>query len=307
MAAPEVKPAYAHLRELRLRLVWCTLILLTGSTLGYFIRTPIIQLLERPLGQKLFYTSPMGSFDFVMRICFLVGFLAAVPALVYHLLRFIEPALPRRLSRQLVFGVIAASFGLMMTGVAFGYYISLPAALHFFGQVGSSNLQAIITADQYMSFVLNYLAVFAAVFQLPLILLLINNRVTPLGPTQLKRYRKWVIVGSFVVALVSPSAPDPLSQVILALPIIVLYEISIGLLWLVNRRRRPLTPVLPAARVAAASIPAAAGRPRPSTLPPRQRPAIAISHTIDLRALELPDPPRPRPNVLDLRTLGTGT
>lgn len=224
--------------------MWCAGILLVGGAAGYFFRSPIIAILQRPLGQDLFYTSPTGSFEFLMRVCLLVGFLVALPAIIYHLLRFIEPALPKHLSRRLITVVITASFGLMCAGVAFGYFISLPTALHFFNHVGDGDLKALITADRYFTFVVNYLGIFAAVFQLPLLLLFIN-RLTPLPPDKLGKYRKHVIVGSFVLALLTPTTPDPLSQLILALPVIALYEISIWLIWAVNRRRGHIAPDTP--------------------------------------------------------------
>ncbi len=297
MATTERKPAYLHVRELRTRVLWCVGVLLLGGVVGYVFRSAVLGWLEYPLGRALFYTSPTGSFEFVMRLCLLVGFLMALPAMVYHLLRFIEPALPGKLSRRLIVMVIGASTGLVVAGVSFGYYVSLPAALHFFNQVGTNNLQALIVADQYFSFVVNYLAVFAVAFQLPLVLLFIN-RITPLGPTKLRKWRKFVFVGSFVVALVTPSAPDPLSQVILAVPIIALYEVSIGLVWLANRRRvgagRSVAVAAPLPRPAAA---VAAARPvRPAVRPRSYARAAA---TIDLRGTETA--PRRPVHVLDLR------
>jgi len=293
-----LKPAYQHLQELRARLGWCALALGIGAGFGYVLRGPVIGLLEHPLGQTLFYTSPMGSFDFVMRICLLVGFLAALPVMVYQALRFIEPALPKTLSLKLVWGTVLASLGLAAAGVAFGYLVSLPAALHFFNQVGTGNLHALITADQYFSFVINYLCVFAAVFQLPLLLLFIN-RITPLGPHKLRRFRKYVIVGSFAIALISPSAPDPLSQIILALPIIALYEVSIVLVRLTNRGR------FQAADHTPATVPAA---PPPLRHPAPRPPRPALGPLIDLRDLPAPPALAPHPiphqNILDLRTSG---
>jgi sec-independent protein translocase protein TatC len=306
MTSAATVPAYQHVRELRARIFWCVLALFIGAAIGYVFRAALIAFLERPLGESLFYTSPTGSFEFVMRVCFLVGFLFALPVIIYHLLRFIEPALPRAITLRLIITVITASFSLMVAGVAFGYFVSLPAALHFFNQVGTSNLKALITADRYFSFVVNYLAVFAAVFQLPLLLLLIN-RFTPLGPGTLGRYRRYVFVASFVVALITPSAPDPLSQVILAIPIIVLYEASIWLIWIANRRRPATHTPVPAAPLARRSRPAPRpiARARPA-MPPQQlaRPVrpqpIPAPATIDLRGTTLSRPPRPA-HVLDLR------
>jgi sec-independent protein translocase protein TatC len=216
--------------------------MLVGSAIGSVFREPVITALQRPLGQELFYTSPQGGFDFVVRVSMLIGLFLTLPVAVYNLLRFIEPALSRPLGRRLPVLAVSSSVVLTLAGAAFAYFVGLAAALHFFASVGSPDLHALIGADRYFSFVLAYVATFAVVFHLPLLLLLINH-VTPLGPGALTRWRKWVIVGSFAVALVIPSAPDPLSQVILAIPLIALYELSILLVWLANADSR--APSLP--------------------------------------------------------------
>jgi sec-independent protein translocase protein TatC len=279
-----------HLQELRRRLSWLAATLVIGGFVTYFWRGELIHLLQQPLHADLFYTSPTGSFEFVMQICFLGGFLLSLPMLVFHLLRFISPAFRENFTHRMVAMVVAASCALALAGAAFAYSISLPASLHFFNQVGTSNLKPLISIDRYFSFVVSYLATFAAVFQLPLLLVLFD-RVRPLDPPKLGRGRKWVIAGSFAVALVLPSAPDPLSQVILALPIIALYEVSIWTVWLrrlvrrrVGRTPRAVMPVL--------------GQ---NVIVPRPRPAV--SRTIDLR--QMPEPvvrTVPARYTLDLRT-----
>jgi sec-independent protein translocase protein TatC len=267
---------------------------------GYGLRGVIIAELQHPLGQQLFYTSPMGSFDFIMRICLLVGFLIALPVFCYNLLRFIEPALPGALSLWAVLAIIACSYALAVAGVAFAYFVCLPAALHFFGTVGTSNVHPLISIDRYASFVFGYFAMFALIFQLPLLLLLING-ITPLGPRGLRAWRKWVIVSAFAVALVAPSAPDPLSQVILAVPIIVLYEASIWLVWLANRRRGRMAP-------GGSSEPAptqvVVGSPTPVAAPVVAQAARPVG-MIDLYGGRGRPRPKPTLNVLDLRSPGS--
>jgi sec-independent protein translocase protein TatC len=231
-----------HLHELRRRLLGSVLVMVAGGSVGYTFRSPIIHFLQKPLKQQLYYTSPTGSFEFVMQISLLVGLLCALPILLYNILRFIEPAFKRRFSNKLIFGLMSSSIGLAFAGLAFGYYVSLPPALHFFNQVGTSNLHPLISVNEYFSFVLNYLGAFALTFQIPLVLLFANH-IRPFGPGGINKWRKYVIVAAFGIAIVLPSAPDPLSQVILAAPIIVLYEISNVLIWIVNRKRPVLVPV----------------------------------------------------------------
>lgn len=284
-------PIAHHLQELRRRLLATVAVVIAGGVIGYLYRGELIALLQRPLGEKLFYTSPMGSFNFVMQLCLLVGFLIALPVLTFNLLRFIEPAFQRTFGSRTVVGVITASLALTIAGAAFAYYVSLPAALHFFGTVGTGSLQPLISIDQYFSFVLSYLATFAIVFQLPLLLLFVN-RITPLGPGALRKWRKFVFVGAFAIAIIIPSAPDPLSQVILALPIILLYEISIALIWIANRKRNR-------SRASAQTAPSVA---RVVTPPPTRQvvpTAVPTGRVLDLRNHR---PVGRDTGMLDLRT-----
>lgn len=225
-----------HLHELWLRLISSVVVAFIGGGVAYFFRLQIINFLQRPLHEKLYYTSPMGSFQFVMQVCLLVGVILALPMLIYNVLRFIEPAFEKQFSKGLLFGVLLSSLTLAALGVAFGYYLTLPFALRFFSSVGTSTLHPLISVNEYFSFILGYLATFAIVFQLPLLLLFINH-ITPFKPGGLTKWRKHVYVGSFAISLIMPSSPDPLSQVSLAIPIIALYELSILLTWKVNRNK----------------------------------------------------------------------
>lgn len=228
--------ALEHLRELWLRLSGSLLVMFIGGGGAYFIRLQIIRFLQRPLHQKLYYTSPTGSFQFVMQVCLLCGFILALPFLLYNVLRFIEPVFTKGFSRRFVLAVLGSSMLLTILGVSFGYYVTLPVALQFFSSVGTTTLLPLISINEYFSFILGYLATFAIVFQLPLLLLFINH-IRPFKPGGLTKFRKYLYVGAFAISLIMPSSPDPLSQVSLAIPIISLFEISVLLIWVVNRKR----------------------------------------------------------------------
>lgn len=227
--------ALEHLHELWLRLVASVLVVCVGGSIAYFFRLTIIRFLQRPLHERLYYTSPTGSFQFVMQVCLLTGFILALPLFIYNTLRFIEPAFGRLFSRRLLLTVLCFSLLLASIGIAFGYYLTLPFALAFFNSVGTGMVHPLISVNEYLSFIVGYLATFALVFQLPLLLLFIN-RITPFKPGSLTRWRRHVYVAAFAISLIMPSSPDPLSQVSLAIPIIVLYELSIIAIWRVNRR-----------------------------------------------------------------------
>jgi sec-independent protein translocase protein TatC len=268
------QPFVQHLHELRRRLAASALVLGVGAGLGYLARDPILSWLQAPLHSSLYYTKVGGAFEFLMQACLLVGVVFAIPVLVYNLACFVRPALPQPVSRARLLGLVVASSFLTVGGIAFAYYLSLPAVLRFLSSIDVTHLHALIAADSYLSFVISYLAVFAAIFQLPLLITFID-RVTPIPPAFLKRWRKWVILGAFAAALILPIAPDPVSQVMLALPIVVLYEVSIWLVSWNHFRRRPRhSPQL-------APVPASVPAPVPTRPQPQRR--LAGPRVIDLR------------------------
>lgn len=115
-----------HVQELRQRLFVWALSALAGGAVGYMISDTIQHLLIKPLNQPLFYTSPTGGFDFLLRICIFFGILTSIPVFTYHLLKFIEPTLAKK-TRFLIIKLLLSSVVLAAIGVSFAYFISLPA------------------------------------------------------------------------------------------------------------------------------------------------------------------------------------
>lgn len=232
----ERQPLISHLYELRRRLLWSSFFCLVGAVTAYFFHPSILAFLVKPLNKPLFYTSPAGAFDLVIRICLFAGFLFALPVFTYHLLKFLEPLFPVK-SKKSVVWFILGSCVLMLAGVGFAYFVSLPAALYFLGEFGSDQVQSLISTNEYFSFVMRYLLGFGIIFQLPLVLLVINT-VSPLRHLKLMRYQRYVIVLSFVLAAIITPTPDPLNQAIMAIPVILLYQVSVLGIWFINRRKK---------------------------------------------------------------------
>ncbi|MDQ3159018.1 MAG: twin-arginine translocase subunit TatC [bacterium] len=225
-----------HLQELRRRLMWSALALLSGGSLGYFYNKQIIAWLVKPLNQQLYFTSPAGGFDFLIKICVFFGFLLAIPVLVYQLIKFLSPAVPNHISYK-TGKILISSVILAVAGVSFAYFVSLPAALHFLGNFSTGSITSLISANEYFNFVMIYMLVFGVLFQMPLIIYFIN-KVTPLTPQILMRKQRIVILASFVIAALVTPTPDPLNQTLMALPMIMLYQSSIGVVWQANRHSR---------------------------------------------------------------------
>lgn len=225
-----------HLEEFRKRLIISIVALFIGGALGYVYRDYILAVLIKPLNQQLYYTSPAGGFDFLVKVCVFVGFLFAIPILVYQLLKFLSPAVPTHVTYK-TSRVLLASVLLAIMGACFAYFVSLPAALHFLNNFSEGPVNSLITANEYFNFVMIYVVGFAALFQMPLILLFIN-KITPLSPKKLMKNQRFVILGSFVIAAFLTPTPDPFNQALMAAPMIALYQSSIGVVWSSNKRTK---------------------------------------------------------------------
>lgn len=226
-----------HLDELRSRLFWSVITLLLGAGIGYFFHEQLLIFLLRPLHQPVYYSSPTGGLDFIFKVCLFFGFVMSLPVFIYNLLKFIQPVFPKHKTR-LLGKIIVSSFLLMLCGMSFAYFVNLPAALHFFNEFSSNQIHALISTDEYLSFILTDLVGFGIVFQMPLILLFLNY-LQPISIGWLLNKEKYIIVLSFLLGVIL--TPDPVNQTIMAVPIILLYQLSMGILFLQNRTRTILT------------------------------------------------------------------
>jgi sec-independent protein translocase protein TatC len=233
-----------------------------------------------PLGhhQKLIYLTPAGGFNFVFMVTFYVTMLLMLPFFLYQIYAFIRPAVPSH-TRKLSIGVALAATALMMVGASFGYIFAVPAGLDFLMHFAGDYVTPSLTADSYLSFILGYVFGIGALFELPL-LLLFWHWIHPLTPGGLLKSERYLIVGAFIVAGVISPSPDALTQTIIAVPLVIVYQFGvIAVLVSIRKKRRKMqqvahvAPAKPAAVIASASTP-----PPPSyQLRPVKAPA-AIAH-----------------------------
>lgn len=236
-ASADSAPFAEHISELRKRFMWVLLFVLIGGGIGYALNDTLMRILQNPLHDSLYYNTPGGAFSFIMKLCVVFGILVALPALSYHIFAFFGPIIPTKTKRASVL-YISMSVILAVLGVAFAYFVSLPASLHFLTTFGNSgDIHALITANEYFNFVLTYVAGFAILFQVPLIITF-TNRITPLPPKKLLGATRYVIVASFIVAAIITPTPDPMNQAIMAVPIIALYLLSVCLVAVHPKRLR---------------------------------------------------------------------
>ncbi len=225
---PQPAPAtfHDHFMELKGRLFWVAVYFAIFSGLVYPYFAQVSALLMAPLGgEQLYYTTPSGGLSFIIKVCMFVGLIATMPVAIYHIYQFIRPVMGKSRSHSVASYTIV-SFLLALAGVTFAYLVSLPAALHFLTNFNISGVSPLLAIDSYLSFITAYLVAGALLFQLPLLMLMIDG-VTPLKPMKLMSYQRQMIVGSFVVAAVLSPTPDVINQSLLAAPIVVMYQVGV--------------------------------------------------------------------------------
>lgn len=241
--APVVKPFADHLGELRTRLAWVALVFIVVSALAYNVREQLVSIVLAPIGhQQLVYLTPAGGFAFIFQISMYAGMLVTAPIAIYHLYKFVSPALPAHMSRLSVRMMLVSTL-LLALGVSFGYYVAIPAALQFLTTFGGDFVTANLTADSYLSFVVAYLLGLGLLFQLPLLLVL-WNWIQPFKPGGLLGTQRFVLVGSFIAAAMITPTPDALNQCLIAIPIIAIYQLGVVAVFFMNKRARRRAPVL---------------------------------------------------------------
>jgi sec-independent protein translocase protein TatC len=233
-----------HVAELRRRLFFIVLSIAIWSIAAYAVEHHVIDLLLAPAhGQKFIYTSPIGGMNFLFRVCIYVGIAFSIPVIVYHFLRYIEPLMKHDSASFIRLGSLASGV-LAVGGMVFGYFVGLPAALHFLlNQFITNQIHPLLTIEAYLSFVTMYMLGAALMFQVPLIVLFIN-RIKPLTPQQLFRHERWFIVFAVVLGLIMNPTPNLIDQMFVIVPMILSYQLSIGIIWWHNRKHSRVAQML---------------------------------------------------------------
>ena len=226
-----------HIRELQWRLAIVALAFLATGAAVYPFFDKIVALLLKPLGNNLslVYLTPGGAFNFAVQVCIYAAMIGALPVALYHIYRFVMPAVEKTTLRG-VLGYSLSSLLLAAVGVAFSYFLALPAAIQFLTSFDLKNISPMLTVESYLSFVMTYLLAGALLFQLPLIMAIIN-RIKPMTPRMLMSGQRHVILWSVVFAAVISPTPDAVNQLLLAAPMVVMYQVGIVIILLKNRKR----------------------------------------------------------------------
>lgn len=226
-----------HLYELRSRLFWIVATIIVASAAGFQYKDILISVVMAPLhGQKLVYLTPGGGFGFIFTVAIYFGILVAIPVIVYHVYRFLQPLL-KQASRKLITVFMLLSCLLAVAGAAFGYFVTIPAALDFLATFAGDSVVPNLTAESYLSFVVAYVLGLAVLFQLPLLLFLFDH-VRPFPPGALLSSQRAVIIGATVVAAIITPTPDAFNMAIVAIPIIAIYQLGVIAIFIRHRSLR---------------------------------------------------------------------
>jgi sec-independent protein translocase protein TatC len=212
-----------HLKELRRRLITSIVALVMGTILAQFKLDAIMHFLTAPAG-TLYFLKPAEAFFIYFKTALTSGAIIASPVLFYQFWAFIVPAFTRK-EKSILILIVPASIILFLLGIIFGFFVVMPKGLQFFMAFSSSTMQPMISMESYLDFTLMLVLPFGLVFNLPLVLLVLAKAGLVTSRT-LSRIRRYVIFFSFVAAAVITPTTDIVSQCFLAVPIILLFEIT---------------------------------------------------------------------------------
>jgi sec-independent protein translocase protein TatC len=237
----EKQPFLAHLEELRKRLIVCAIAVGAGFVISYIFSKQLFSLLILPLTKvlppesRLIFTSLPEMFIAYIKVALIAGIILAVPVIFYELWMFLAPALYQREKRYVVPFVLFSTI-LFVAGSLFGYFVVFPYGFKFFISFATEDIQALPSVKQYFSFAIRLLLAFGLVFEMPVAVLFLT-KIGLITPESMRKYRKFAILGSFILAAIL-TPPDVATQLMMALPLIILYELSIFISRGVYRKRQ---------------------------------------------------------------------
>ena len=241
MSSEEKQPFMSHLEELRKRLICCAIAVGVGFVVAYIFSEQLFQLLVLPLrevmpeGEKLIFTNLPEMFFAYLKVAFVAGIMAAAPVIFYQIWLFVAPGLYQKEKKYLIPFVVSSTL-LFVGGALFGYFIVFPFGFKFFIGFANEYVKALPSVKQYFSFSIKLLFAFGIVFELPVVIFFLS-KIGIVTPELLRKKRKYAILLTFALAAIL-TPPDVITQCMMAVPLIVLYEI--GILVAVIARKKKL-------------------------------------------------------------------
>ena len=233
-----------HLLELRHRLTMSAIVLVVAIGVSFIFAGQLFEIIKRPADNMQFvYIDVTEMMSIYMKVCLASGLVIAMPYMIYHFVMFVSPGLTSKEKKSVY--LIVPWVGIMfIVGVVFGYLVLLPPALKFLLTFGSDIAVPQIRIENYVSVVVRLLLAIGLVFELP-VLITFLARLGVVTSKWLANKRKWALLMAFVLAALITPTMDPINQSIVAAPLIILYEVSIWLAWLVQKRKAEAKAVEP--------------------------------------------------------------
>jgi sec-independent protein translocase protein TatC len=228
-------PFLQHLEELRKRIIHVVLCIIGAFILCWNFSEQLLAPFARLLGTKMVFLTPMEALMAYMNISFYASLFLSVPFLAYQIWAFVSPGLYPNEKRYAYLVVPAASL-LFLTGLLFCWYLVLPFMIKFLMSYGGDVMTPMISVKAYMSFCLSILLIFGLIFELPLVVVVIHS-IGLVSLETLRDFRRYWIVAAFIIAAIITPTPDVFNQTITAVPLVVLYEISLVYIRFFGRKR----------------------------------------------------------------------
>lgn len=221
-----------HLEELRKRIIFCVVTVVLASIFSYCFIGKLLPFITRPVG-RLVFIQPQEAFVAYLKLALICGVFISLPVLIYQLFGFISAGLTSEEKRYIIFyGPVGFLFFLL--GAGFAYLIVVPYGLRFLLEFGKGYLQPMISVSSYISFLGIMLLAFGVIFELPIAIVLLT-KIGAVNPGMLRRNRRYVLLAIFIIAAIL-TPPDIFTQLMLALPLLLLYEFSILLCYMVRKK-----------------------------------------------------------------------
>jgi sec-independent protein translocase protein TatC len=218
-----------HLEELRWRIIYSLIGLVVGAILCWifidFLVDKVLLVPAKHAGVKLQNLRPFGQLLLYMQIAIIGGIIASLPNLFYQLWKFIAPAL-RKNERKYISSIAAFSTFCFILGIVFAYFVMIPFSLKFAVGFGSKTIENNFAIDEYFNIIISIMLAAGVVFELPMVSFFLS-KLGILTPKFMRKFRRHSIVVIFILSAVLTPGTDPVSQVVLAVPLVLLYEISI--------------------------------------------------------------------------------
>lgn len=232
---------FDHLEELRTRLIRGVTAILVGFLACIYFGDKLFELLASPLAallrgdETLVFTGLADPFFMHLKVAFVAGIFLTIPYVLYQFWRFVSPGLHDQEARLALPFVVIATL-LFYVGAVFAYFLVFPTVFKFFLSYQNPDLKPMISIKDYVSLVMKLMLGFGAIFETPVVVVFLGL-LGIVNTELLKRGRRYFIVGGFILAAIL-TPPDVVSQVMMALPLILLFELSIRVLAVIEKRRK---------------------------------------------------------------------